>query len=67
MYQGARMPRINEETFKAIQIPIPPINIQESIVKHIKEQKARINQLTQQAESLRKAAMAEFETAIFEP
>lgn len=66
MYQGARMPRINEETFKAIQIPIPPKNIQESIVKHINGQKAQIKQLKQQAESLRKAALIEFEKEIFE-
>ena len=66
MYQGARMPRINEETFKSIQIPIPPKNIQESIVKHINGQKAQIKQLKQQAESLRKAALIEFEKEIFE-
>ena len=66
MYQGARMPRINEETFKAIQIPIPPINIQESIVKHIKEQKGQIKQLKQQAETLRRLALADFEKELFE-
>ncbi len=66
MYQGARMPRINEKTFKTIQIPIPPTNIQEGIVKHIKEQKAQIKQLKQQAETLRKAALDDFEKEIFE-
>ena len=66
MYQGARMPRINENIFKAIQIPIPPTNIQESIVKHIKEQKAQIKQLKQKADTLRKAALIEFEKEIFE-
>lgn len=66
MYQGARMPRISEATFRAIQIPIPPTYIQESIVKHIKVQKAQIKQLKQQAETLRKAALIEFEEEIFE-
>lgn len=66
MYQGARMPRINEATFRAIQIPIPPTNIQESIVKHIKEQKVQIKQFKQQAEALRKAALIEFEKELFE-
>lgn len=66
MYQGARMPRINENIFKAIQIPIPPTNIQESIVKYINEQKAQTQQLKQQAEALRRAALVEFENEIFE-
>ena len=66
MYQGARMPRINEETFKAIQIPIPPIIIQERIVEHINEQKTQIKQLKQQSVELRKVALAEFERKIFD-
>ena len=65
-YRGARMPRINEETFKAIEVPIPPIDIQNSIVEHIKEQKEQIKQMKQQAEKLRKEALEEFEKEIFE-
>ena len=60
------MPRINEETFKAIEVPIPPIDIQNSIVEHIKEQKEQIKQMKQQAEKLRKEALEEFEKEIFE-
>ena len=65
-FQGARMPRINESTFKAIQIPIPPIETQNAIVEHINEQKAQIKELKKQAEELRKEALEEFEKEIFE-
>lgn len=65
-YRGARMPRINEETFKAIEVPIPPIDIQNSIVEHINRQKEQIKQLRLQAEKLRKEALEEFEKEIFE-
>ena len=64
-FQGARMPRINEKTFKEIQIPIPPIEIQNTIVEHINEQKAQIKELKKQAEELRKEALVEFEKEIF--
>ena len=60
------MPRINERTFKAIQVPIPPIDIQNAIVGHINEQKARIKELKKHAEVLRKEALVEFEKEIFE-
>lgn len=64
-FQGARMPRINERTFKAIQVPIPPIDIQSAIVEHINKQKAQIKELKKQAEELRKEALEEFEKEIF--
>lgn len=65
-YRGARMPRINEETFKAIEVPIPPIDIQNAIVEFIKKQKEQIKQLKKQARNLRKEALDEFEKEIFE-
>lgn len=65
-FRGARMPRINEETFKAIEVPIPPIDIQNSIVEHINEKKEQIKQMKQQAEKLRKEALEDFEKEIFE-
>lgn len=65
-FRGARMPRINEDTFKSIEIPLPPIDIQNAIVEHINEQKEQIKQLRQQAERLRKEALKEFEKEIFE-
>jgi restriction endonuclease S subunit len=65
-YRGARMPRINEETFKAVAVPLPPINIQNSIVEHISKQMEQINGLKKQADNLRKEALEEFERKIFE-
>ena len=65
-FRGARMPRINEDTFKSIEISLPPINIQNTIVEHISKQKEQIKQLRLQAEKLRKEALEEFEKEIFE-
>ena len=65
-YRGARMPRINEETFKAVAVPLPPINIQNAIVEHISKQMEQINGLKKQADNLRKEALEEFEKEIFE-
>ena len=63
---GARMPRISENTFRSIQIPLPPVNIQDIIAKHIDEQKAKIKQLKHQSKELKNAALVEFEKEIFE-
>lgn len=65
-YRGARMPRINEETFKAVAVPLPPINIQNAIVEHISKQMEQIKDLKKQANDLRKEALEEFEKEIFE-
>lgn len=66
LYSGARMPRINEKIFKNIQVPIPPIDIQNDIVAHISEMKAQIKLLKHQALDLRKKALEDFENEIFE-
>lgn len=63
---GARMPRINETVFKNICIPLPPIGIQNTIVKHITELKEQIKQLKQESKELRENALVEFEKEIFE-
>lgn len=63
---GARMPRINETVFKNICIPLPPLEIQNAIVKHITELKEQIKQLKQEAKELRENALVEFEKEIFE-
>ena len=63
---GARMPRINETVFKNICIPLPPIEIQNTIVEHITELKDNIKRLKQEAKELRENALVEFEKEIFE-
>lgn len=65
-FQGARMPRINERTFNAIQVPLPPLSIQNAIVEHINEQKSQIKKLRQQADELREKAKSDFEKSVFE-
>lgn len=65
-FRGARMPRINEDTFFDIEVQLPPIDVQNVIVEHINKQKTQIKDLKQQAESLRKEALEEFEKEIFE-
>ena len=65
-FRGARMPRINEDTFKAIEVPIPPIGIQNEIVEHINKQKEQTKLLKRQADDLRKGALIDFEKELFE-
>lgn len=65
-YRGARMPRINEETFKSVSVSLPPAEVQNAIVEHINKQKEQIKDLKKQADDLRKEALEEFEKEIFE-
>ena len=60
------LPIVNQSKIIKIPIPLPPIDIQNAIVEHINKQKEQIKQLRQQAESLRKEALEEFEKEIFE-
>lgn len=62
---GVRMPRMNEELFKNLEIPLPPLPTQNAIVSHITAQKAEIKRLRAEAETLRKAAKEDFEKEIF--
>lgn len=62
---GARMPRINETTFKNIPIPLPPLSVQNAIVEHINTLKEQIKHCKAQASALRTQALADFEKEIF--
>jgi len=62
---GARMPRINEETFANLEIPIPNRNVQINIINQIRKLKDEIKKLREDAENKRKQAIKEFEQAIF--
>ena len=62
---GALYPAITNKDLKKVLIPLPALEIQNAIVEHINEQKARIKELTKQAEELRKEALVEFEKEIF--
>jgi restriction endonuclease S subunit len=63
---GARMPRISEETFRSIQIPLPPLNIQNEIVEHIDVLRKEQKDLQQKNLTLRQQATEQFEQVIFE-
>lgn len=62
---GTRMPRISEQTFRNIQIPLPPLHIQNEIVAHITALRAEQKNLQQQASDLRLQAAQQFEQTIF--
>lgn len=66
LVSGARMPRINEEIFMNIQIPIPPIEIQNSIVDKIDRIAEDIRKLKNNASQKRTMALTNFESQIFE-
>ncbi len=63
--KGARMPRIGEDVFKNLQMPLPPSEIQNQIAEHIQGIKNEIQTLKRQAEQNPKDAMIEFEEEIF--
>ncbi len=63
---GARMPRITEEIFKNIQIPIPPLGIQKNLAGQIDKITEEIKELRNGALQKRTIALKNFETQIFE-
>lgn len=62
---GARMPRINEEMFCSIKIPLPSRQIQQVIAAHITQQREKSSLLLREAKSLRETALADFEGKIY--
>jgi restriction endonuclease S subunit len=62
---GARMPRINEDNFKNLQVPLPPLPIQIEIIDHIEVLRSKISQAKNQAKELRESAKKEFEIELF--
>ena len=63
---GALYPAITNADLRKILIPLPPLEIQNSIVSHINVLKEQMKQLKQEAKELRENALAEFEKEIFE-
>ena len=62
---GARMPRINEQIFMNIEIPIPPKQIQEEMLKRLQDIKTSIDEKIRHSEKLKEDAQKEFEKTIF--
>lgn len=63
---GARMPRITEEVFMNIQIPIPPLDVQKDLADQIYKITGEIKELRNSALQKRTDALKNFETQIFE-
>ena len=63
---GNNQPNLNAGMINNYDVVLPPLAIQNAIVNHINAQKAQIKQLKQQAETMRKQALKEFENEIFE-
>ena len=59
-------PNINSQQYLESPIVLPPLSVQKTVVDYVSGQIEIIKQLKKQAESLRKKAIEEFETAIFE-
>ena len=63
---GNNQPNLNAGKIKNYDVVIPPLEIQDEIVRTIKEQKLHIKHLKHDADILRKKAIDEFDKAIFE-
>lgn len=64
-FSGARMPRINEDVFKAIMIPIPPQNIQEKIAVFFVLNMKLLNEMKKHEIFLKENALIDFEQEVF--
>lgn len=63
---GARMPRISENTFRNIQIPLPSLDVQSEIVQQISLLREKQKTMIEQAQERRLQATQQFEQTIFE-
>ncbi|MCQ2112095.1 MAG: restriction endonuclease subunit S [Bacteroidaceae bacterium] len=63
---GARMPRIDEKTFKSIVIPNPPMSIQEKIANDLNALTEQIEALKENVQKLQEEAFIRFSNNLFE-
>ncbi len=63
---GALYPAITSKDLRKIQIPLPPLSVQNEIVEHISALRAKQKHLQQQASDLRTQAQQQFEQTIFD-
>lgn len=63
---GNNQPNLNAGKINNYDVVVPPMDIQNEMVAHIKEQKALAKQLKQKAKEIRETALKEFENEIFE-
>ena len=63
---GNNQPNLNAGKINNYDVVVPPMNVQNEMVAHIKEQKTLAKQLKQKAQEMREKALKEFENEIFE-
>ena len=63
---GNNQPNLNAGKINNYDVVVPPMNVQNEMVAHIKGQKALAKQLKQKALQIRENALKEFENTIFE-
>ena len=62
---GNNQPNLNAAKIKNYDVVVPPMDVQNEMVSHIKEQKTLAKQLKKKAEDMRENALKEFENEIF--
>ena len=65
LYRGTRMPRIAEEDFLRLQIPLPPKDVQKAIAFHYDKTLKTIDRLQNKTKEICQRARQEFESTIF--
>ena len=65
LYSGARMPRINEDDFMGLKLPLPTIEKQRQIVAGISKIRTHIRELENKIFDCNKIAKGQFEEAVF--
>lgn len=65
LFSGARMPRITEDDFFNLQIPLPQESVQKEIATLSAKARAGIIELKKYANNMRQQAKREFEEAVF--
>lgn len=58
-------PNINSQQYMDSPVILPPMNVQEEIVKNVSEQRTLVKQMKLQAKTMREEALIEFENEIF--
>lgn len=66
MASGNSQPNLNAGKINNYDVVVPPMDVQNEMVAHIKKQKAIAKQLKQKAKDIRENALKEFENEIFE-
>lgn len=62
---GNNQPNLNASKINNYDVVVPPMDVQNEMVAHVKKQKALLKQLKKKAQDIRERALKEFENEIF--